>query len=251
MRARSIEVNDCRHSKLSTAPRSVRSAGKLATLPDLADYIDSEPLRGMARETVLKAQGYFAREGNSCAELGLIRRGVLAHYRTWEGNHKTVEDFSFPGDFLVPDLQSTSWKADAKALTAATVIVIPLANLERLFEERAGFGFAFFGAFGLYSSRRYDRLFQYRTLPVEARMAAFVLETARHCGESRLQSLHLRLPMGRDDMASYLGIRTETVSRVFTRWRHAKGIELETPRSITVPDVAWLEAIAENDSTSL
>ena len=53
--------------------------------------------------------------------------------------------------------------------------------------------------------------------------------------------------MSRADIADFLGLRTETVSRAFTDLREAGIIELPTAQRVTVLDPARLEETAEAD----
>jgi CRP/FNR family transcriptional regulator, anaerobic regulatory protein len=55
------------------------------------------------------------------------------------------------------------------------------------------------------------------------------------------------LPLSRTEMAEYLGLRIETVSRQIKRLRSAGIIEIETGRGIKVPAIGELERIAGKD----
>jgi CRP/FNR family transcriptional regulator len=65
------------------------------------------------------------------------------------------------------------------------------------------------------------------------------------CGEP--QPLHFDLPLSRTEMADYLGLRIETVSRQLKRLRTAGVIEATAGRAITVRDVGALERMVETD----
>ena len=56
------------------------------------------------------------------------------------------------------------------------------------------------------------------------------------------------LPLTRADMADFLGLNIETVSRQLTRLKTAKVIKLNTNRLILVPDIARLARAAGQDS---
>jgi CRP-like cAMP-binding protein len=61
------------------------------------------------------------------------------------------------------------------------------------------------------------------------RVASFLLEM----GE-RLSGETVELPMSRQDIADYLGLTIETVSRTLTQLGHSKTIELRTSRSVVL-----------------
>jgi CRP/FNR family transcriptional regulator len=62
--------------------------------------------------------------------------------------------------------------------------------------------------------------------------------------------VHFALPFTRAEMADYLGLTLETVSRQFSRLK-AKGIiALPSSRDITIPDVEHLSGVAQMESCS-
>lgn len=65
------------------------------------------------------------------------------------------------------------------------------------------------------------------------RVSAFLLEMSERQGGLR----QVELPMSRTDIADYLGLTIETVSRVFSRLKHKGVIRLPTLRSVEI--VKW------------
>jgi len=61
------------------------------------------------------------------------------------------------------------------------------------------------------------------------------------------KSAQFDLPLSRTEMADFLGLRIETVSRQLAHLRDAGVIEIAPGRSIVVRDVAALERMAETD----
>src|SRR5690606_4554359 len=62
------------------------------------------------------------------------------------------------------------------------------------------------------------------------RIAAFITDMSERQGVLR----QIELPMSRLDIADYLGLAIETISRVFTKLRHQGVIELPTLRSVNI-----------------
>jgi CRP-like cAMP-binding protein len=52
------------------------------------------------------------------------------------------------------------------------------------------------------------------------------------------------LPMFRDEIAIYLGTRTETICRILTGWKDRGLIVMDSPRKLVIPDGARLRAEA-------
>ena len=73
----------------------------------------------------------------------------------------------------------------------------------------------------------------------EERVASFVLEMA-----SRTRSgTTVQLPMCRQDIADYLGLTIETVSRTLTQLENAAAIELPTSRCIVIRNSSALKVL--------
>jgi CRP/FNR family transcriptional regulator len=53
------------------------------------------------------------------------------------------------------------------------------------------------------------------------------------------------VPMSRADIADYLGLTTETVSRTFSALKKSQAIHLQESGYVALPDIEALETIAE------
>jgi CRP/FNR family transcriptional regulator, anaerobic regulatory protein len=87
----------------------------------------------------------------------------------------------------------------------------------------------------------------------EEKVASLILLIIRRLGSARAdevmssEPIGYELPLSRTEMAEYLGLRIETVSRQIKRLRAAGIIEIDTGRGIKVPAIAELERIAGKD----
>ena len=75
------------------------------------------------------------------------------------------------------------------------------------------------------------------------RVSSFLLEMA---DRSRISSIHtVFLPMSRYDVADYLGLAVETVSRALTELRQRRAIAFRSVRQVRICDRAALEGLVE------
>jgi CRP/FNR family transcriptional regulator len=79
----------------------------------------------------------------------------------------------------------------------------------------------------------------------EEKIASFLLALARRQGNGAGPARVLKLPMSRQDMADYLGLTIETVSRTVTRLRQDGLIALPSPQQVVLQRFSALEALAE------
>ena len=89
--------------------------------------------------------------------------------------------------------------------------------------------------------KAHDHLMTIGRNDAAGRVAAFLLEIAERQGTRDIDSIDL--PMSRLDIADYLGLTIETVSRVFTRLRDQGVIRLISTRHVDVLRWKQLEAM--------
>ncbi|MEK9947023.1 MAG: helix-turn-helix domain-containing protein, partial [Alphaproteobacteria bacterium] len=77
------------------------------------------------------------------------------------------------------------------------------------------------------------------------RVASFLISQLRHGAGYGDGGAEFDLPMSRSDIADYLGLTIETVSRTFTALREEGLIGLPATHHISIPDIATLEASTE------
>lgn len=82
------------------------------------------------------------------------------------------------------------------------------------------------------------------------KLASFLLTLARRAGDGREQEPSFKLPMTRTDIADYLGLTIETVSRNMTRLKISNIIDLPQTTVVQVRDMDKLEELAEGDECS-
>lgn len=87
------------------------------------------------------------------------------------------------------------------------------------------------------------------------KVASFLYMVAMHVDpETNMEEKdHIRfdIPLKRSDIADFLGLTIETVSRQMTKLRHAGVITLENNRTVEVPDLDRLRGMTEQDSEKL
>ncbi len=76
------------------------------------------------------------------------------------------------------------------------------------------------------------------------RLASFLIARVTAGRPCQAHATRLALPMSRGDIADYLGLTIETVSRTFTRLKVDRLIDLPGPHEVQIRNLAGLEGIA-------
>ncbi len=78
----------------------------------------------------------------------------------------------------------------------------------------------------------------------QQRVASLLLLIAKRTGIEAAGTVSFELPLTRADMADFLGLTIETVSRQISKLRHERVVEVVNHRHVSVPDLARLAARA-------
>jgi CRP-like cAMP-binding protein len=191
-------------------------------------------------------QGQFLyHQGDDARTVFRVVDGVLRLSRVTEAGQQQVVGFGYPGDIVGFHVQGQR-TTDCDALTPATLAVIAATLPDE--ETGQAADAAFLAAAALWEiGAMQDHLMTLGRKSSRERVASFLVVLLRRAGRWQDGGLALDLPMSRADIADFLGIRTETVSRAFTDLRQSGVIALPSAQHVVVLDPAALGGIAEGD----
>jgi CRP/FNR family transcriptional regulator len=195
-------------------------------------------------------QEYLFRAGDSLDCLYALRSGVVKLMCTASNGDEQVLEFCLPGEILgLEALGAESCVNSAVAIETATVCQLPIDRLERMCGEIPGL------------QRRLHLLFARQIVnsqmaltvigkgKAEAGLASLLLQLARRLKAQGYSEKEFNLSMSRTDIANYLGIAVETVSRMFTRF-HRKGVLRVDKRNIVILEPDCLRALAGEETAA-
>jgi CRP/FNR family transcriptional regulator len=172
-----------------------------------------------------------------------ITSGVLRLTRIQKDGRRQVIAFGFPGDVVgLPDNGRHSTECDAA--TRAEVIAHRCDPLSRPDHDPQLHSFVMAAALDEIRMLQDHFLMLGRRLASE-KVAAFLALLLDRIGEPLGACRLIRLPMNRSDVADYLGLTPETISRSITQFRANKLVALEDAHTMIVLDAARLRATAD------
>jgi len=154
--------------------------------------------------------------------------GSVRTYKILSDGRRQIGGFYLPGDIF--GLQfAEEHSLSAEAVTDAKVLVVKLSALNSLAGRDAAVARQLFALTSRELRRMQDRILLL-IKSAQERVASFLLEMAARlpAGNS------IDLPMSRQDIADYLGLTIETVSRTLTSLESAAAIEVPTSRRIVL-----------------
>lgn len=199
-------------------------------------------LEALVHHVEADAKTTFIRQDEPAGAVFSLTGGVVRLYKLISDGRRQVVGFALPGDFLGLSL------ADRYAFSADAVDEVKLCRFERAPFER------------LVSSKPHllRRLHEFATHELviaqeqmtligrrsaEERIASFIVSLQARWSRVRGPSVTVQLPMQRVDIADYLGLTIETVSRTLTRLARERVI-LIVPEAVRILDDDRLRRIA-------
>ncbi len=154
--------------------------------------------------------------------------GSVRTYKILNDGRRQVGGFYLPGDIFGLEF-AEEHSFSAEAITDAKVVVLKRSALTALAGRDAAIGRELFALTGRELRRVQDRVLLL-VKSAQERVASFLLEMAERASGGNI----VELPMSRQDIADYLGLTIETVSRTLTGLESIAAIEVPTSRRIVL-----------------
>jgi len=162
--------------------------------------------------------------------------GSVRTYKILNDGRRQVGGFYLPGDIFGLEF-AEEHSLSAEAITDAKVLVVKRSALNALAGRDSSVAQQLFALTGRELHRVQDRILLL-IKSAQERVASFLLEMAERAAQKNI----IDLPMSRQDIADYLGLTIETVSRTLTSLETAAAIEVSTSRRIVLRNRAALAA---------
>jgi CRP/FNR family transcriptional regulator, anaerobic regulatory protein len=193
-------------SAASIARSTIHSPVRPADLrPSLKDLFGGQPVESFSAGEAL------VWEGDQAGQIFDVLEGVLRVYKILPDGRRAIMGFVYGGDILGISFQHRSLFT-AEAVTAVKVRRVSRARFLSLANESPDLQSQLFALLCGKMSAAHDQMLLLGRKSAEERVVSFLLAVHRKCGEG----IEIELPMSRLDMADYLGLTIETVSRMMT-----------------------------------
>ena len=199
---------------------------------------------GAGQLRIFEAKEYIFREGDPVTNVYLVEVGHICIYRTLADGRRQVIDFAYPGDIVGLGAMGEHGN-NAQATARTRVRCMPTASLQQAIREDGRLGLKLCEALSreLIASR--ELLFTVSQRTAGERVATFLMGLSRRNERIGADPHEFVLPMTRADIADFLGLTIETVSRTFTRLRGDGLIDLAQSVLVTIVDYDGLKALAD------
>ncbi len=183
-------------------------------------------------------------EGDLAPYVYNISRGHVRLFKLLQDGRRQITGFLNPGDFLGLAARKT-YAYSAEAISDADLCRFKVAELEELLTERPPVRERLYEMANDELAAAQEQMLCLGRKTAKERVASFLIGQLRHAADCGAGDAAFDLAMSRSDIADYLGLTIETVSRTFTALREEGLIGLPTTHRVSIPDVAALEFATE------
>jgi CRP/FNR family transcriptional regulator, anaerobic regulatory protein len=173
-----------------------------------------------------------------------VTEGTVKIYKLLGDGRRQVTGFLFAGDFLGL-VHNEAYAYSAEALAPTTLCRFPRRKLEALLGEMPNLEQRLLAMASHELAAAQDQMMLLGRKSARERVVSFILMLADSAARHGRPGDPVLLPMSRSDIADYLGLTIETVSRTFTRLRKQGLIELLDERQIRLSKRQALLEIAD------
>jgi len=214
----------------SAVPLSVsRKRGEIAALNNLGI------VTRYGRNETIFSQGDEAKFSYKVVE------GAVRLSKFLMNGKRQIADFALPGEYFSFDTDS-DYTLTAEALTDLVVIRFPRARVERLSEEVADVRRQLISNLRRDLQLAQEHLVMLGRQSAKERVASFLVAIANRTSAKNGDTIEL--PMGRQDIADYLGLTIETVCRAISDLKQSGILSVPNRHQITLRRLGVLETLA-------
>ena len=183
------------------------------------------------------------REGDESHSIYAVRSGSVKTLVESPNGDEQIVGFHLPGEVLGLDgFMDGTHTCTAIALETTSVCVMPMPKLESLCTTIPGLQHQMRRIMGKEVTEEHMMLLMLGKMSAEEKIATFLLSISRRMEERHWKATEFVLSMPRQDIANYLGLAVETVSRLFAHYQDAGIIKVDR-RRISILDLQRLNEI--------
>ena len=190
----------------------------------------------------LKKSEYLYRAGELMNSLYTVKTGAFKANIDSADGQENIVGFFLPGELIGLDgIASGEYQCDIIALGDAHVCQLPYQEFQRISNQFPILREEILSISSSNMTTAQKMLFFIGKRPVEERLSMFLAGLSQRFGARGLSELRFQLSMSRHDIANYLGMAPETISRQFKKMQNQGLISINN-RDITINDQSALLA---------
>lgn len=231
----SIFSNSCRYCALGTlCQQSVTDV----TLPKRLANITHHP------KPIHRGDHLF-RQGDKFRDLYIVRSGAIKLYLTTHDGIEQIINFYYPGEVLSLDsIETGLHNSSALALDTVSVCTLRYEQIRELCRHQPDYYDQLFMLMAREIGSEHNMLLLLGQKPAEERLATFLIDTATRSNNQKTPRNKFLLSMTRHEIAKYLCLADETISRLLGKFAEDKVLKVRG-REVEIQNFKKLQILAK------
>lgn len=239
---RSYTLSDVSASEGAQNPTSTASRTENQFQSKSGSAFEESVMQSATRIVKRKEHVFF--EGDAVTHIFKVEAGHVCIYRLLADGRRQVVDFAFAGDFIGLGA-SGHHVLNAQATECTRLRYLPVSELSDIVRHNPKLCLELYQAISSELAATRELLMSVSHRTAQERVAGFLVALSQRSARRGEDATNLVLPMTRTDIADFLGLTIETVSRAFSKFRAQGLITLEQCILVTLQDLPALTQIAE------
>lgn len=195
-------------------------------LPRGLEMEDLQELERLIKRThPLQTGEYLFRAGQEFENIYALRSGSVKLNLMDEQGNDQILGFYFPGEILGLDaIHNKRHQCSAVALETSSYCAFPFSDLSEICQSVPELQNQLFRLMSRELSHENELLLTIGTKNAEERLATFLITLSSRFHRLGYSSREIKLSMSRQEIANYLGLTIETVSRIMSRFQREEVI---------------------------
>lgn len=207
--------------------------------PDDMDKLDDI----VEQRKPLHKSDFLFREGDQSVGVYAVRSGSVKTIVESSNGDEQIVGFHLPGELLGLDgFMDGKHTCTAIALETTSVCAMPLDKLDKLCVTLPSLNRQMQRIMGKEVTEEHKMLLMLGKMSAEEKVATFLLSISHRMEERHWKATEFVLSMPRQDIANYLGLAVETVSRLFAHYQEEGVIQVDR-RRISILNMERLKVI--------
>jgi len=211
------------------------------------DNADLQRLDALAEHMVLNAGDTLTRADDPARHVFNITSGSVRVYRLLSDGRRQITGFLFAGDFLGMATGDT-YVFSAEAIEPVTACRFRKSDYRALIRETPALETALLDRANHELAAAQNQMLLLGRKTALERVSTFLLDLPDHDPARPGPEGHVHLPMTRAEIADYLGLTIETVSRILTRLKTQGVVRLLSLTELRIEQPDVLRALAEGEA---
>jgi CRP/FNR family transcriptional regulator len=218
-----------------------RSLQTSSPISAFSDRLVTAPLRR------LEAREHLWCEGDARTHVYRVETGAVCIYKVLPDGRRHVVDFAFAGDLIGLGLNEEH-SFNAQALIATRLKGLTIGAFNQALRVDSQLALQLYEALSQELEAARAQLLMVSKRVSTERVASFLVTLSRRNEKRGADPCLVPLPMRRVDIADFLGLTIETVSRTFTKLKTSRVISLLPGNIVRILDTHRLAELAAGDA---